>query len=69
MFKIPMWDVKEPTHYSKRVGRKVPGVVAVLLCSKMWPAWCDVSKKACGVNEATYAKTATTQKGTLPSAR
>ena len=25
-----MWDVKEPTHYSKRVGREVPGVVAVL---------------------------------------
>ena len=26
-----MWDVKEPTHYSKRVGREVPGVVAVYL--------------------------------------
>ena len=25
-----MRDVKEPTHYSKRVGREVPGVVAVL---------------------------------------
>ena len=25
-----MWDVKEPAHYSKRVGREVPGVVAVL---------------------------------------
>ena len=25
-----MWDVKEPKHYSKRVGREVPGVVAVL---------------------------------------
>ena len=25
-----MWDVKEPTHYSKRVGHEVPGVVAVL---------------------------------------
>ena len=25
-----MWDVKEPTHYSKRVGYEVPGVVAVL---------------------------------------
>ena len=49
MFKIPMWDVKEPTHYSKRVGREVPGVVAVLLSRKMWPAWGDVSKKACGV--------------------
>ena len=49
MFKIPMWDIKEPTHYSKRVGREVPGDVAVLLSSKMWPAWRDVSKKACGV--------------------
>ena len=29
MFSIP-WDVKEPTHYSKRVGHEVPGVVAVL---------------------------------------
>ena len=35
MFKILMWVVKEPTHYSKRVGREVPGVVAVLLSSKM----------------------------------
>ena len=25
-----MWDVKEPKHYSKRVGREVPGAVAVL---------------------------------------
>ena len=25
-----MWDVKEPKHYSKRVGREVPSVVAVL---------------------------------------
>jgi len=25
-----MWDVKELKHYSKRVGRGVPGVVAVL---------------------------------------
>ena len=28
--KIIMWDVKEPKHYSKSVGREVPGVVAVL---------------------------------------
>jgi len=49
MFKIPVWDVKELTHYSKRVGREVPRVVAVLLSSKMWPVWRDVSKKACGV--------------------
>ena len=25
-----LWDVKEPTHYSRRVGDEVPGVVAVL---------------------------------------
>ena len=25
-----LWDVKKPTHYSKRVGHEVPGVVAVL---------------------------------------
>ena len=49
MFKIPIWDIKEPTHYLKRVGHDVPSVVAVLLSSKMWPAWRDVSKKACGV--------------------
>ena len=29
-----MWDVKEPTHYSKRVEHEVPGVVAVL-CERM----------------------------------
>ena len=69
MLKIPMWDVKEPTHYSKRAGREVPGVVAVFLSSKMWPAGRDVSKKAFGVIEDTYAKTATSQKGILPSAR
>ena len=25
-----LWDVKEPTHLSKRVGNEVPGVVASL---------------------------------------
>ena len=30
MFISSMWDVKEPTHYTKRVGHEVPGVVAVL---------------------------------------
>ena len=30
MFIGSMWDVKELTHYSKRVGREVPGVVAIL---------------------------------------
>ena len=27
---IALWDVKEPTHYSKRVGDVVPGVVVYL---------------------------------------
>ena len=30
MFISSTWDVKEPAHYSKRVGHEVPGVVAVL---------------------------------------
>ena len=30
MFISSMWDVKEPTHYSKRVGHEVPGVVTFL---------------------------------------
>ena len=30
MFISSLWDVKEPTHYSRRVGDEVPGVVAVL---------------------------------------
>ena len=27
---LTLWDVKEPTHYSKRVGDVVPGVVVYL---------------------------------------
>ena len=30
MFKIPVWDIKEPTHHSEKVGREVSGIVAVL---------------------------------------
>ena len=30
MFTSSLWDVKEPIHYSKRVGDEVPGVVDVL---------------------------------------
>ena len=30
MFISSKWEVKEPTHYLKRVGYEVPGVVAVL---------------------------------------
>ena len=69
MFKISMWDIKEPTHYLKRGGREVPGVVAVLLCSKCGPLGVKMFLKRLVVYEATYAKTATSQNGTLPSAR
>ena len=30
MFISSLWDVKKPTHFSRRVGDEVPGVVAVL---------------------------------------
>ena len=30
IFISSLWDVKEPKHYSRRVGDKVSGVVAVL---------------------------------------
>ena len=68
MFKMSTWDVKELTHYSKRVGCEVHGVVAVLLSSKCGRLGGDVLKRLV-VDEATYTKTATSQKGTLPSAR
>ena len=29
---ITLWDVKEPTHLSQRVGRGVPGVLVRSLC-------------------------------------
>ena len=57
MFISSMWDVKEPTHYSKRVSVKFPGVVAVLcvvtsglvlhigITSCTFPPWTDMSKK------------------------
>ena len=37
MFISSMWDVKEPTHYSKRVGHEVPGAVAVVCESTAGP--------------------------------
>ena len=37
MFISSQWDVKEATHYSRRVGDEVPGVVAVLCeCMDGW---------------------------------
>ena len=44
MFTIP-WDVKEPTHYSKRVGCEVPGVVAGLCESIAGPHQLIAAKK------------------------
>ena len=44
MFTI-LWDVKEPTHYSKRVGHEVPGVVAVLCESIAGPHQLIAAKK------------------------
>ena len=69
MFKISTWNVKEPTQYSKRVGREVPGVVAVLLSSKCGRLSVKMFLKRLVVYEVTYAKTATSQKRSLPSAR
>ena len=36
MFISSLWDVKEPTHYSRRVGDEFPGVVAVLCEHMVW---------------------------------
>ena len=33
MFISSLWDVKEPKHYSRRLGDKTPSVVAVLFSS------------------------------------
>ena len=44
MFTI-QWDVKEPTHYSKRVGHEGPGVVAVLCESIAGPHQLIAAKK------------------------
>ena len=68
MFKMSTLDVKETPNHSKRVRREVPGVMAVLLSSKCGRFGRDVLKRL-AVYDATYAKTATSQKGTLPSAR
>ena len=55
---ITLWDVKEPTHYSKRVGREAPGVVAVLCAvpSLQPGGWLGVCLKRVRVYEATKAK-------------
>ena len=53
-----MWDIKEPTHYSKIEGGEVPDVVAVFcvvpsgglvlhieISSCTFPPWTEMSKK------------------------
>ena len=53
MFISSMWDVKEPTHYSKRVGREVSRccgcpsglVLHIGITSCTFPPWTEMSKK------------------------
>ena len=54
--------------FRRELGREVSGVVAVLLSRKCGRLGGDVLKRL-EVYEARYAKTATSQKGTFPSAR
>ena len=56
-----LWDVKEPMHYSRRVGDEVPGVVAVLrecVLSRRSGRLGVMSLKRLVVYEATKAKSA-----------
>ena len=53
MLTIFLWDVKEPTHYSKRVGDGVPGVVAVMLSPAEVAGLAVMSLKGLTVYEAT----------------
>ena len=46
-----LWDVKEPTHLSKRVGHEDPGVVAALFSKE--PAGSKYTCKRLRVYEAT----------------
>ena len=63
-----LWEVKEPTHYSIRVGDEISGVVAVLFSPAEVAGLAVTSLKRLAVYEATKAETATSQNGTLPSA-
>ena len=53
MFISSLWDVKEPTHYSRRVGDIVPGVVAVLFFTAEVAGLAVMSLKRLAVYEAT----------------
>ena len=58
-----LWDVKEPTHYSRRVGDGVRGVVAVLFSPAEVAGLAVMSLKRLMVYEATKAETAQVKKG------
>ena len=53
MFLSSLWDVKERTHYSIRVGDVVPGVVAVLFSPAEVAGLAVMSPKRLVVYEAT----------------
>ena len=60
---ITVGRLRTHTHYSQRVGHGVLGLVVWSFSpAKMWPAWRDVSKRLVVKIEATYAKTATSQR-------
>ena len=68
MFISSLWDFKEPTHYSRRVGNEVPDVVAVLFSPVEVAGLALMSLKRLVVYEATKAETVISQIGTLLSA-
>ena len=53
MFISSLWDVKEPTHYSKRVGDGVVGGVAVLFSPAEVAGLAVMSLRRLTVYEAT----------------
>ena len=53
MFISSLWDVKEPKHYARRVGDKVPGVVTVLFSPAEVAGLAVMSVKRLVVYEAT----------------
>ena len=57
MFMSSLWDVKVPTHHSKRVGDEVPGVVAVLFSAAEVASLAVMSLKRHLVYEVISAET------------
>ena len=56
MFISSVWDVKEPTHYSRIVRDEVPGVVAVLFSPAEVAGLVVMSLKRVMVYETTCGK-------------